>query len=72
MPDCFGANSAWSQCAAIAHNLFRTANVFAGQRHAAALSRRGLQNQPIWGVWDHTSCAMLNQLRVCERLTRTD
>jgi hypothetical protein len=59
MPDCFGANSAWSQCAAIAHNLFRTANVFAGQRHAAALSRRGLQTNLFgdqFGTTRHARC----------------
>jgi Transposase DDE domain group 1 len=33
---CFGANSAWVLCAAIAHNLLRAAGVLAGGAHALA------------------------------------
>jgi hypothetical protein len=45
----FGANSAWTLCAAIAHNLLRAAATLAGPRHAAtrgATLRRKIVNIP--------------------------
>ena len=45
----FGANSAWVLCAAIAHNLLRTAATLAGSSHATARSatlRRKIVNIP--------------------------
>jgi hypothetical protein len=45
----FGANSAWILCAAIAHNLLRTAATLAGDQHAVARSatlRRKIVNIP--------------------------
>ena len=45
----FGANSAWVLCAAIAHNLLRTAGVLAGDRHTRARGstlRRRIVNIP--------------------------
>jgi hypothetical protein len=45
----FGANSAWILCAAIAHNLLRTAATLAGTRHAVARGatlRRKIVNIP--------------------------
>ena len=46
---CFGANSAWILCAAIAHNLLRATGVIAGNRHAVARGatlRRTIVNIP--------------------------
>jgi hypothetical protein len=46
---CFGANSAWILCAAIAHNLLRSAATLAGEQHAVARGatlRRKIVNIP--------------------------
>lgn len=48
-PGRFGANSAWTLCAAIAHNLLRATGVLAGAAHAVARGstlRRGIVNIP--------------------------